>query len=383
MINLNYIKTLFLFIPFTLIFISCGGSEEKEELILPQEYKIQKLALPDDDGIYFGAFADFAHSEHDVTEKKIEDFEKLATKKLAWVYISNNWGEGITYPKDDVHTIYKSGSTPFIRMMPRSDNAQDGGADSTFTMQKIIDGVFDKELKQWALEAKKDNIPLLLDFSPEMTGFWFQWSGLYSGADKLDGYGDPTYPDGPERFRDAYRHVIDIFREAGVIHVTWFFHPDIQRWPDEEWNSAKYYYPGDDYIDWIGLSIYGVQGEKWGWVDFSGTVEKWYEKHIKDVVGTKPVAVLEMGVTERKAGEVVKEIVNKSKKEWLEDAFETIIDNPYIKFSALTYWHESWIRPSGVESNLRIDSSVESLETFQRLISNPKFISKTVFSETP
>ncbi len=373
--NFNSIKTLFLFISFVMIFIACGGSEE-EELILPPEYKIQKLAVPENGGIYFGSFADFEHSEHDVTQKKIEDFETLATKKLAWVYISNNWGEGITYPKDDVHTIYKSGSTPFIRMMPRSDNNQEGGAaDSTFTMQRIIDGDFDTALEQWALDAKADNIPLLLDFGPEMTGFWFQWNGKYSGAGTLDGYGDPTYPDGPERFRDAYRHIIDIFREAGVKHVTWFFHPDIQRWDDIWWNSAKYYYPGDDYIDWIGLSIYGVQNEQWGWVTFSGTVEKWYNIHIKDIIGTKPVAVLEMGVTEGRS--------DGTKVEWLEDAFATILDNPYIEFKGLTYWHENWITPTGFESRLQIDSSPESLETFQRLISNPKFVSKTVFSKTP
>ncbi len=388
------IKILFIFISFALIFIACESSE-KEILVLPE---VEKLVVPENDGIYFGAFANFGHSEHDVTQEKITDFENLAKKKLAWVYISNNWGEGITYPKDDIRTICKSGSTPFIRMMPRSDNRQtDQSEDTNFTMQRIIDGVFDKELKQWAEDAKEDNVSLLIDFGPEMTGDWFQWSGLFCGAGILDSYGDPTYPDGPERFRDAYRHIIDVFREVGVKRVTWFFHPDIQKYPKDEWNSAKNYYPGDDYIDWIGLSVYGVQGEKWGWVTFSDTIEKWYEIHIKDIVGTKPVAILEMGVTEKREAKdfeniLDREVIEKlkddwkndgTKKEWLEDAFATIINNPYIKFNALTYWHESWTRPSGVESKLRIDSSAESLETFQRLISNPKFVSKTVFSETP
>ncbi len=381
--NFNTIKTISGLLFISLIFTACGStakdeSKAKDEVkcLVSPEHKTQKLVPPENDGIYFGAYADFGDSEHDVSKKKIEDFEKIATKKIAWAYISNNWGEGIIYPKDDVHTICQSGSTPFIRLLPRSDNSQLGGAaDSTFTMQKIIDGAFDKELRQWALDAKADNIPLLLDFAPEMTGFWFQWNGKYSGAGTLDGYGDPNYPDGPERFRDAYRHIIDIFKEVDVKHVTWFFHPDIQRWPDEEWNSAKYYYPGDDYIDWIGLSIYGVQTEEWGWVDFSSTVKKWYQIHIKDIIGTKPVAVLEMGVTEGRP--------DGTKKGWLEDAFITILSNPYIEFKALTYWHENWINANGVESKIRIDSSTESLETFQTNISNPRFVSKTIFSEVP
>lgn len=376
--NLHYINTVLSFFALSVIFMACGSAEKEVRTVVSQ-----KLIVAENGGIYFGAYADFGHSEHDVSEKKIEDFEKLATKKLAWAYISNNWGEGIVYPKDDIHTIHNSGTTPFIRMLPRSDYSQEGGSeDSTFTMQKIIDGTFDKELRSWAEDAKKDNIPLLIDFAPEMTGFWFQWSGLYSGAGMLDGYGDPMYPDGPERFRDAYRHIIDIFREVGVKHVTWFFHPDIQRLPGDptyeegyEWNSARYYYPGDDYIDWIGLSIYGVQSEKWGWVDFSSTVVKWHDVHIKDILGTKPIAVLEMGVTDGRA--------DGSKKEWLEDAFATILDNPYIEFKAVTYWHENWITPTGFEAKLKINSSSESLETFQRLISNPRFVSKTVFSESP
>ena len=34
----------------------------------------------------------------------------------------------------------------------------------------------------------------------------------------------PNFPDGPERFRDAYRHIIDLFRKEGVKNITWCFH---------------------------------------------------------------------------------------------------------------------------------------------------------------
>ncbi len=356
---------------------------DEQNKTLVREKKTRKLSVAENGGIYIGAFANFSHNEHNVTVEKIENFENLAKKQLAFVTFSNNWNEGITYPKDVVHIIDKTGATPLIRLMPRSNYKQEGGGkDPKFTLDKIINGTFDKELKQWAKDAKEDDIPLLLDFAPEMTGDWFSWNGKYYGAGKLDGYGDPTYPDGPEIYRDAYRHIIDIFKDLNVTHVTWFFHPDIQRMPGNpsyevgyDWNSAKYYYPVDDYIDWIGFSIYGVQNEKWGWVTFSETLKKWYDIHIKDLleVADKPVAVLEMGVTDGRP--------DGSKNEWLEDAFKTILDNPYISVSAINYWHENWITDSGVEAKLKIDSSKESLETFQKLISNPRFISKTEFIE--
>ena len=367
-------KIIYLFITFLIIFyVGCGSNRSTVVKVSkkPDINISRKLVIPKDGEIYFGAYADFGHSEHNVTQKKIKDFENLALKKLAWVCISNNWSDGIIYPKAEIDIIQKSACTPLVRMMPRSDNNQlNQKEDSNFTMQKIIDGKFDKALTKWAEDAKKDDIPLLLDFAPEMTGFWFQWSGKYSGAGILDGYGDRSYPDGPERYRDAYRHIIDIFRKVGVKHVTWFFHPDIQRLPNVEWNSAKYYYPGDDYIDWIGLSIYGVQRVDDPWIYFSQALKKQYML-VDEITDKKPIAVLEFAVTDYHA--------SGSKSAWLEDTFASVLHNPYFDFKAINYWHEDWINPGGKKTTLRIDSSTESLETFKKLVSDKHFISKTRF----
>jgi beta-mannanase len=359
--------------------IGCGNStptkivadqNKTKPPAIPKESKKIKLSLPTNNQIYFGAFADFGGSEDIVTKEKIENFEKLVGKKTSWSYISQNWKNGITYPKRNIHIIHDSNTTPFVRLMPRSEEEIEGFEDGNFTMQRIIDGNFDKELKQWAKDAKTDNIPLLLDFGVEMNGFWFPWSGKNCGAGKLDGYGDPNYPDGPERFRDAYRHIIDIFKNEGANHITWFFHPDIQRLPDEEWNSAKYYYPGDDYIDWIGLSIYGVQFNNEEWIDFSESLRSQYI-YVNEITDKKPIAILEFGVTDNR--------IDGSKSAWFEDAFSTILSNQYIKFSAVTYWHEDWINEDGSRSTLKVNSSKESLETFKRLIQNDRFISKTIW----
>ena len=48
--------------------------------------------------------------------------------------------------------------------------------------------------------------------------------GYLMARAKTNGYGDPYFPDGPERFRDAYRHIIDLFRKEDVKNITWCFH---------------------------------------------------------------------------------------------------------------------------------------------------------------
>ena len=363
-------KTLTLTI-ILLFLVGCGSGNQSHSL--QTQTAETKLLPPADNKIYFGAFPDFGGPEDNVTTQKIEDFEAVAGKKIAWAYFSQNWFNGIKYPKEHIHAIYDANSTPFVRLMPRSDETQ-GVAETKFALQKIIDGDFDAELKQWAKDAKEDNIPLLVDFAVEANGNWFGYSGIFNGADTMDGYGDPHYPDGPERYRDAYRHIIDIFRQENVHHITWFYHFNYTSFPDEEWNQAKYYYPGDDYIDWVGFSLYGAQtlSEEWDGLEFSTQLEE-YKSSYEELNTTKPVALLEFGVTDNHP--------DGNKSVWLKDAFQTILNNPYVKFSAISPWHENWENEDGTMSTLRLDSSPNVQQTFQNLIKNERFISSVKFFE--
>jgi len=329
-----------------------------------------KLLVPENNKIYFAAFPNFGESEDIVSTHHIEKFEKLVTKKMVWAEFSQHWFNGLAYPKDKIQTIADKNIIPYVRLLPRSSLDQNK-IEKKFTLEKIINGNFDIELIQWAKDANRHNVPIIIDFAVEMNGDWFGWSGHYNGADRKDGYGDLTYPDGPEKYRDAYRHIIDIFRAEHVKHVTWFFHPDISSSPNEEWNSAKYYYPGDDYIDWIGISIYGAfYPTSSDWVTFDEILERNFKK-ILDISSTKPLAIVELGVTDHHPlGE---------KDKWLKDAFNTILTQKYLNFKAVAYWHESWDNDEE-SSSMRIDSSPKSLRTFQELINNEKFTSKVNLS---
>jgi len=327
-----------------------------------------KLQAPAGKSIYFGAFPDFGGSEDNVTAQKVHDFELLADKEIAWAYFSQNWFNGIRYPKKHIHAISDAGTIPFVRLMPRSDEIQ-GHAEEHFSMQHIIDGLFDADLRAWAQAAKQDNIPLLVDFAVEANGDWFQWSGKFTGGSRTDGYGDPLYPDGPERYRDAYRHIINLFREEGVKHITWFYHFNYASFPDVEWNQPQYYYPGDAYIDWVGFSLYGAQtlSEEWEGLEFSTQLQQYYHS-FQGLHTNKPVALLEFGVTDHHP--------QGNKSAWLADAFQTILDNPYITFNAISPWHENWENEDGTFSTIRIDSSPESLATFRAWVQDQRFISE-------
>ncbi len=315
---------------------------------------------PVDEKIYHSAFPYLGNTEDKVSVEKIRDFEALAGKKIVWVYFSNHWFYGIEFPKENIKTIISEGKIPFVRLMPWSDFYLEE-PDYTYSLLDIIDGKFDPQLIQWAGSVKKVNFPVLIDFGVEMNGDWFPWSGYFYGGGEKKKYGDPNYPDGPEIFRDAYRHIIELFRKRGVKNVTWFIHYNGIPSPNEWWNKFKYYYPGDDYIDWVGLSIYGAITPDEETIKFS----KIFESALSEIreFTNKPIAILEFGMVEKG---------NSEKSEWLKEAFDTILKHK-DDVKAISYWHESWENDDGTISDLRIDSSEESLEVYREAIKNKIF----------
>ncbi len=257
-------------------------------------FNANKLIEPTS-GIYHSAYPDFGGTEDIVTTERINDFETLVNKEIVWAYFSNNWYESIQFPVTAVNTINSAGKIPFIRIMPRT-YFDEGGPDPNYTMQKIIDGNFDTELIQWAIDASNTNIPLLIEFGTEVNGNWFPWNGQYNGAGETSGYGDPNLFDGAERFRDAYRHIIDICNTNGANNITWFFHVDAYSEPNTDWNKIENYYPGDSYIDWLGVSIYGPQKNNQDYQEFSEIMNGFYPSLSN--LSDKPIAILEFAITE-------------------------------------------------------------------------------------
>lgn len=131
---------------------------------------------------------------------------------------------------------------------------------------RILAGQHDAFLRETARKIKAYGRPIMLTVVPE-----FNWQGQFLfGADGREWaertdhlcnqYGDPSWPDGPERVRDTFRHIIDLFRAEGVNNVTWFMYGATDYMAEVEgqsrWLHPKYYYPGDAYIDWVGNSVY-------------------------------------------------------------------------------------------------------------------------------
>jgi hypothetical protein len=330
--------------------------------------------LPPRSGSYLGAFTDFntptSYSEDDVTAAKIDAFQRRAGVKLAWVYFSQNWYKGLAFPRRNMLTVWRAGAVPYIAFLPNSGNFYGPGRRQTyperrFSLQHILAGRFDPALRAWADATRDANIPILMDFGTEVNDGWGTWNAAWNGADRTDGYGDPAYPDGAERFRDTYRHLVTLFREEGATNVTWFFHVDSQRQYDW-WNELPLYYPGDAYVDWLGISVYGSLFPSGPILPFAEKLEASWVYTDLTALSRRPAAISEMGVVDDAAH---------GKAAWIRHAFAALRSGRYPRIRAATWWNMG-----SPPSDTRIDSSAAALSAFRAAVAGPFFGARPRFA---
>jgi len=60
----------------------------------------------------------------------------------------------------------------------------------------------------------------------------------------------------PEQYKQAFRYVVDFLRKEGVRNAAYVWHSQCVENSSQQWMD---WYPGDDYVDWFGVSIFSTQ----------------------------------------------------------------------------------------------------------------------------
>ena len=139
----------------------------------------------------------------------------------------------------DLHAL------PLIQLNPRR-----------ISMAQVASGVYDSDIRSYAEQVKAFRCDVVLSFGHEMNGWWYPW-------------GLPDTP--PEVFKAAWRHFHDVFAAAGVRNVIWSWDPThqySQYRPGRTATPACEWYPGNKYVDWIGIDGYLGSGQTFK--EFSG-----------------------------------------------------------------------------------------------------------------
>ena len=333
-----------------------------------------ELVIPEH-GAYTGAFMDFGDEEDDVTLEMIEDFEALVGKHQAIIASSSYWGEQ-NFPTANLNVLWRHGSLPLVFWSPWDKPYEQNRGPDKFSLSEIIAGKWDAYIDKWADAARAFSHPLIVAFGVEMNGDWFPWSGIYYGGDQWDNAHDNWR--GPENFKAAYRHVVDRVRARGATNVKWMFHTNNYSYPLDTWNFAPSYYPGSDYVDWLGLSVYGQQFKDEPNPDIPSLMD-WPYQEMCDLDPSKPIMIAEWATGEFPLS------VNEPgirKNEWIKQGL-ALFRTRYPRVKAAVYWHERWQNADQSYSNLRVNSSVESLNAYRDGVGNPGWLGNLILRALP
>ena len=341
-----------------------------------------KLAVPAT-GLYTGAYIDWGDREDGVTLEKLEGFEQLVGKHQAIVASSSYWGEQ-SFPDANVRMIARHGSIPLLYWSPWDRPYVEGRGPDKYSLTSIIAGEHDAYIDTWADHARDSGTVIIVSFGNEMNGSWFPWSGEHYGGGQLLGT-DPAHDGqpalfhyaGPETFVKACRHVIDRARARGAHNIQWAFHVMNYSDPQIHWNLAAQYYPGSDYCDWLGMSLYGSQFPADAeWAPFFPLLD-WPYTELAAIDPKKPIILCEWGVAD------LPHLGDKA--QWFRDAFRLMKDPRFSRLKAIVYWHERWQNSDGDNagkySNLRVNSSPESLEAYRQGIADPFYLGEPVWEK--
>lgn len=110
------------------------------------------------------------------------------------------------------------------------------------SIAKIASGASDSYINQFAAAVRTLNVPIVLSFGHEFNGTWYPWGTTGTTA---------------AQFVAAWRHIHDLFAAQGATNVIWVWDPnDIFPVPNVQ---LAQYYPGDSYVDWVGVTGYWSQ----------------------------------------------------------------------------------------------------------------------------
>lgn len=216
-------------------------------------------------GAYLGAYV----LQNPLIHNSMTEFNQATGKKHASFFKYVGYGE--PFPSKWVNEVKAAGAFPHIAWEPNHGLAEVKN---------------DAYLRGFADAARKADVPIFLRFASEMNGTWTNYSG------------------DPDLYIETWRMVHDIFEQrAPKTAMVW----TVLNVPER---PIEAYYPGDDYVDWVGLNIYNVRyhngdiGQPSEFEDPLQMIDYVYNRFSR----TKPIQLSEFGVTHFTTTDGIKDI---------------------------------------------------------------------------
>jgi hypothetical protein len=263
---------------------------------------------------------------------------------------------------DAVLSAWNRGMLPLLtwELRPKADMGPGGAVHQRpgYALADIANGSLDPYLRTYAHQVAALGLPLAIRLDHEMNGDWYPWS-VYAKVNDRDGR------TGAEWYQLMWQHVHDIFTRAGATNVLWVWSPNIITWARSDFRN---FYPGDDYVDWIGLS--GYYRRTVTTPDFDTTYGPTLRKLRSPTLfphAPKPILLSEIGATENGGNKVI----------WINNLFAAFRSPENADLLGFAWFHNTVTSgsgdPSAITNDWRITSSRAATAAFAEGIVDPSF----------
>lgn len=267
-----------------------------------------------DGGFYTGLYLPRDFDELPTLPAEVQQVEEKLGHKMDIVSVYIAWGPQSVeqFPEETLRQVHRDGGIPMITWEPWAnlfpwawETTEDLGHNRR-VFWYMHQGAFDYYIRDFADKLRQLDGPVLLRFGHEMDNPQYPWSHVGGNT--------------PDDFKAAWRHVSRLFNERGAANVAFVYNP----WRAD---AIDRYYPGDEYVDWIGLTVlnYGQAGRDQRWHPFDQLYEEFHHK-LKGY--DKPIMLAEFGTTPYGGDQA----------QWLADAYRDI-RTKYTDIHAAVLFH--------------------------------------------
>ncbi|MFP3466715.1 glycoside hydrolase family 26 protein [Leifsonia sp. SIMBA_070] len=272
----------------------------------------------------------------------------------------SGWDEN--FRANAVTRAWQQGRMPLMTWESRPIDAGNDSTDApAYSLPNIIRGDFDAYLHQYAKDIVATGLPLGIRLDHEMNGIWYPWS-------ETDGQGKSINGNNVGDYVTMWRHVHDIFQQEGANNlVVWVWAPNIVNNLPASHKAPGYLdglYPGDAYVDWVGLSGYLRPPYK---SDNDFSFDYTFKASLDKLrsLTSKPILLAEIGASE----------TDGHKATWITSLFQSLgkpENDDIIGFSWFNLAVTSYVEGERATNDWRIDSRADSLSAFITGLTRPE-----------
>ena len=234
-----------------------------------------KVRAPQDGFYHCGSVGLWSPVSDTDLQIELKRYDNLVNNSVHITRIPVDWSQGVNSSLTTGLLDYLSevDQIPLLMISPEFPESLRSSGESSLDL--ILSRKYDATIKRFfsrladLRNSEGKSLPIMLSFAPffgieEFEGYSYSFGA--NGGSRIDRKTGLNIA--ASKFKRAYRHVHNLAALTNANNLTWVLGVQRPREP-KRWNQLHHYYPGDRYVDWVGIGLFAPADQPDDWSSFS------------------------------------------------------------------------------------------------------------------